>query len=232
MAEILLGLSLGRTSLGKIIPKIIFKRKLLRSLRKRRAMAMHSSRRKFHTHCPLEIASSRQESSQHRTEHEKLQFLRSDIAYIVFTYSFLVHNLTTPTVVCGANSSLKTSGLATNVNGAASKEEEIDGMVRGTNASCRIITETCLRPGLILNYPCKTVRTDNEPGPDRPAGDVAIFLPQNVEAKIVRRYVQNKPNALWVRIINSVDIVPVHVRPVAEKEAFTDFMEDVRRRAG
>ena len=40
-----------------------------------------------------------------------------------------------------------------NVNGAASKEEEINVMMRGTNASCGIITETWLRPGQTLNCP-------------------------------------------------------------------------------
>ena len=47
-------------------------------------------------------------------------------------------------------------------------------------------------------------------------------------AKIVRRYVQDELNAHWVRILNSVDIVVVYVRPGAEREAFRCFMEDVR----
>ena len=58
-----------------------------------------------------------------------------------------------------------------------------------------------------------------------------ILLPQNMGAKIVRQYVQDGLNALWVRISNSVDIVAVYVRPGAVREAFRCFMEDVRRRA-
>ena len=69
------------------------------------------------------------------------------------------------------------------------------------------------------------------PRPGRPAAGVAILLPQNMGAKIVRRYVPHEVNALWVRIPNSVDIVAVYVRPGAEREAFRCFMEDVRRRA-
>ena len=65
----------------------------------------------------------------------------------------------------------------------------------------------------------------------RPAGGVAILLPQNMGAKIVRRYVQDELNALWVRIPNSVDIVAVYVRPGAERETFRCFMGNVRRRA-
>ena len=117
-----------------------------------------------------------------------------------------------------------------NVTGAASKEEEISAMVRGTNANCGIITETWLRPGHTLNCPWKTLRTDDLPRPGRPSEGVTILLPQNMEAKSVRRYVQDELNALWVRIPNSVDIVAVYVRPSAEREAFRCFMEDVRRR--
>ena len=118
-----------------------------------------------------------------------------------------------------------------NVNGAASKEEEINAMMRGRNANCGIITETWLRPGQTLNCPWKTLRTDDLPRPGRPAGGVAILLPLNTGAKIVRRYVQDELNALWARNPNSVDIFAVYVRPGAEREAFRCFMEDVRRRA-
>ena len=45
-------------------------------------------------------------------------------------------------------------------------------------------------------------------------------------AEIVRRYVQDGLNALWVRIPNSVDIVAVYVRLGAEREALRCFMED------
>ena len=117
-----------------------------------------------------------------------------------------------------------------NVNGAASKEEEINAMMRGTNANCGIITETWLRPGQPLKCPWKTLRTDDLPRSGRPAGGVVILLPQNMGAKIVRRYVQDEINALWVRIPNSVDIVAVYVRPGAEREPFRCFMEDVKRR--
>ena len=61
----------------------------------------------------------------------------------------------------------------------------------------------------------------------RPAGGVAILLPLNMGAKIVRRLVQDELNALWVRIPNSVDIVAFYVRPGAEREAFRCFMEEV-----
>ena len=40
-----------------------------------------------------------------------------------------------------------------NVDGAASKEEEINVMMRGTNATCGIITETWLRPRLDIELP-------------------------------------------------------------------------------
>ena len=70
-----------------------------------------------------------------------------------------------------------------NVNGAASKEEEINAMMRSTNANSGIITETWLRPGQKLNCPWKTLRTDDLLQPGRPAGGVAILLPQNVGAK-------------------------------------------------
>ena len=50
-------------------------------------------------------------------------------------------------------------------------------------------------------------------------------------AKIVRQFVQDELNALWVRIPNSVDTIAVYVRPGAEREAFRCLMEDVRRRA-
>ena len=58
-------------------------------------------------------------------------------------------------------------------------------------------------------------------GPD---GGLAILLPQNMGAKIVRRYVQDELNALWVRIPNSVDIVAVYVRPGAEREEHLDVL--------
>ena len=83
-----------------------------------------------------------------------------------------------------------------NVNDASSKEEEINAMMRGTNANCGIITETWSRPGQTLNCPWKTLRTDDLPRPGRPAGGVAMLLPQNMVAKIVRRYVQDELNAL------------------------------------
>ena len=118
-----------------------------------------------------------------------------------------------------------------NVNGAASKEEEINAMMRGTNANCGIITEAWLRSGQKLKCPWKAVRTDDLPRPGRPAGRVAIPLPQNMEAKSVRLYVQDELNARWVRIPNSVDIFAVYVRPGGEREAFRCFMDDVRRRA-
>ena len=119
------------------------------------------------------------------------------------------------------------------VNGAASKEEEINAMMMGTNANCEIITETWLRPGQALNYPWKTQRTDDLLQPGRPAGGVAmaILLPQNMGAKLVQRYEQDELNALWVRIPNSFDTVAVYIRPDAEREAFRCLMEDVRRRA-
>ena len=104
-------------------------------------------------------------------------------------------------------------------------------MMGGTNANCGIITETGLRPGQTLNCPWKTLRTDDLPWRGRPAGGVAIVLPQNMGANIVRRCVQDELNALWVRIPNSVDIVAVYVRPGAEREEFRCFMDDVRRRA-
>ena len=94
-----------------------------------------------------------------------------------------------------------------NVNGAASKEEEIIAMMRGANANGGIFTETWLRPDQILNCPWKTLRTDDLPRPGRPAGGLAILFPKNMEAKIVRRYVQDGLNALSVRIPNSVDII-------------------------
>ena len=97
--------------------------------------------------------------------------------------------------------------------------------------TAEIITETWLRPGQTLNCPWKTLRTHDLPPPGRPAGGVAILLPQNMGAKIVRRYVQDELNALWVRIPNSVDIVAVYVRPGAAREAFRCFMGNVRRRA-
>ena len=65
----------------------------------------------------------------------------------------------------------------------------------------------------------------------RPAGGVEILLRQNMGAKIVRRYVQDELNALWVRIPNSVDIVAVYIRLCTEREAFRCFLEDVRGRA-
>ena len=81
MAEILPCVLIGRASLGNIFPKIIFKRKLLRRPGTRREMAMHSSRRKFHTHDPLKIASGLQEveCSQNRREHENLHARRHDV---------------------------------------------------------------------------------------------------------------------------------------------------------
>ena len=119
-----------------------------------------------------------------------------------------------------------------NVNGGASKDEGIHGMMRGTNANCgTIITETWLRPGQTLNCPWKALRSDNVSRPGRPEGGVAILLPQNMGAKSVRRYVQDELRARWVRIPHSVEIVAVYVRPGAEREAFRCFMEDVRRRA-
>ena len=118
-----------------------------------------------------------------------------------------------------------------NVNGAARKEEEINAMMTGTNANCGIITETRLRSGQTLKCPWKTLRTDDLSRPGRPAGGVAILLPQNVGPKIVRRYVQDDLNALLVRIPNCVDIIAVYVRPGAQREAFRCFMDDVRRRA-
>ena len=42
-----------------------------------------------------------------------------------------------------------------NVNGAASKEEEIIVMMRGTNANCGIITETWLRPWHLGVFPAQ-----------------------------------------------------------------------------
>ena len=72
-----------------------------------------------------------------------------------------------------------------NANGAASKEEEINAMMRGTNANCGIITETWLRSGQTLKCPSKKLRTDDLPRPGRPAEGVAILLPQNMGAKIV-----------------------------------------------
>ena len=102
-----------------------------------------------------------------------------------------------------------------NVIGAVSKEEDINAMMRGTHANCGIITETWLRPGQTLNCPWKTLRTDDLPRPGRPAGGVAILLPQNMGAKIVRRYVQGELNAFWVRILNGIYIVAVYVRPGA-----------------
>ena len=92
-----------------------------------------------------------------------------------------------------------------NVNGAAGKEEEINAMMRGTNAKCGIITETWLCPGQTLNCPWKTLHTDDLPRLGRPAGGVAILLHQNMGAKIVRRYVQDELNVLWVRIPDSID---------------------------
>ena len=94
-----------------------------------------------------------------------------------------------------------------NVSGAASKEEEINGMMGGTNANSAIITEIWLRPGRTLNCPWKTLRTDGVPRPGRPVGGVAILFPQRMGAKIVRRCVQDELNALWVRIPNSVEII-------------------------
>ena len=117
------------------------------------------------------------------------------------------------------------------VNGAARKEEEINAMMRSTNANCGITSETWLCPDQTLNCPWKTLRTDDLPRPGRPAGGVAILLPQNMGAKIVRRYVQDELNAVWVGIPNSADTAAVYVRPGAEREAFRCFMEDVRRRA-
>ena len=61
---------------------------------------------------------------------------------------------------------------------------------------------------------------------------MAVLLPQNMGAKIARRYVQDELNALWERIPNSVDIVAVYVRLGAEREAFRCFMDDVTRRTG
>ena len=83
-----------------------------------------------------------------------------------------------------------------NVNGAARKEEDINAMMRGTNANCGIITETWLRPGQVLICQWKTLRTDDVHRPGRPAGGVAILFPQNMGANIVRRYDQDELSAL------------------------------------
>ena len=111
-----------------------------------------------------------------------------------------------------------------NVNGAASKEEEINAMMRGTNAKSGFITEIWLRSGQTLKCPWKTLRTDDLPRSGRPGGGVAILLPQNMGAKIVRRYVQDELNALWVRIPYSVDIVAVYIRSGAEGGRHSDFL--------
>ena len=104
-------------------------------------------------------------------------------------------------------------------------------MMSGTNAGCGIITEALLRSSQILNFQWKTLRTCDEPRPGRPAAGVAIHFPQKMGAKVVRRHVQDELNALMVRIPNIADIIAVYVRPGAEREAFIDYMEDVRRRA-
>ena len=61
--------------------------------------------------------------------------------------------------------------------------------------------------------------------------EISTVCTSNMGAKIVRRYVQDELNALWVRIPNIVDIVAVYVRPGAAREAFRCIMDDVRRRA-
>ena len=72
------------------------------------------------------------------------------------------------------------SKFALIVNGAAIEEEKINAMMRGTDANCGIITETWSCPDQTLNCPWKTLRTDDLPRPGRPAGGVAILLPQNM----------------------------------------------------
>ena len=118
-----------------------------------------------------------------------------------------------------------------NVNGAPSREEEIGEMMCKTNASCGIITERWLRPGQELNCAYKTYRTDDVPRSGRPAVGIAILPCKKTRATVMRRYVQNELNALWVRIHNGVDIIAVYVRPGADSRILKEFMGDNGRRA-
>ena len=119
-----------------------------------------------------------------------------------------------------------------NVNGAASKEEEINAMMRGTNYECKLRNYdgnlVPSRPDIELSMKSAIHRRPASAGSTcRRSGNI----PTPEYAKIVRRYMQDEVNARWVRIPNIVDIVAVYVRPGAEREAFGCFMEDVRRRA-
>ena len=74
-----------------------------------------------------------------------------------------------------------------NVNGAASKEEEINDMMRGTNANCGIITETWLRPWHLRVFPAH-FRYLSDIGLRTYLDDLRCLSQKNVSNKPGERY--------------------------------------------
>ena len=118
-----------------------------------------------------------------------------------------------------------------NVNGSASKEEEIDEMMVSTSANCGVLTETWLRPGQPFNSRWNILRVDDTPRPGRPAGRVAILTSHDWHTSVVRRYIDEEFNVLWVRVHNACDIIAVYIRPGIRADRLQFLLQEVKRRA-
>ena len=75
------------------------------------------------------------------------------------------------------------------------------------------------------------MRVDEHIRPGRPFGGVAVILQPAQRGKVVRRYIEEECNAIWVRLPNAFGIIAVYVSPNTPPEKMETFLEDVRARS-
>ena len=94
-----------------------------------------------------------------------------------------------------------------NIGGVRYKDEELEALIKETEANVCVSTETWIHPG--QNIPCtwlvEQIAEAEKPG--RPAGGAAILVKPGIRVKLIRKIYNGGAFCIWIRLQGGIDVI-------------------------
>ena len=121
--------------------------------------------------------------------------------------------------------------LTWNISGACNKDEELEALIRETEADVCVLTETWIRPGqkIPCTWPVEQIAEAEKQG--RPAGGAAMLVKPEIRHKLIRKIYNGSAFAVWIRLQGNVDFIGTYLRPGAPPEHVERLLHEIQARA-
>ena len=118
--------------------------------------------------------------------------------------------------------------LTWNIGGARNKDEELEALIRETEADVCVLTETWIRPGqnIPCTWPVEQIGEAEKRG--RPAGGTAMLVRPGIRFKLIRKIYNGSAFAVWIRLQGNVDVIGTYLRPGAPPEHVDSLLREIQ----